>query len=171
VVSGSIGSSIVARKRKSQWTPRVVSATELNHQDDSTRRYADTPQSAHADESGDAGPTDPSDQIPGSNPPIAAALNDAADSGQGIPSQLARIADAIDLLVESACRIADQIAPEPPAHVGTPYVARHLGCTTVWVAEQARDGHIPSNCIIPGTGNGKPWKFYRARIDAWIEAR
>lgn len=32
-------------------------------------------------------------------------------------------------------------------------------------------GKIPTSCIVAGTGNGKLWKFYRVRIDAWIKKR
>jgi len=41
--------------------------------------------------------------------------------------------------------------------------------TTVWVAEMASEGRIPRGCIVPGTGEGKVWKFHRAKIDYWIE--
>jgi hypothetical protein len=68
-------------------------------------------------------------------------------------------------------RIADVLAPAPPEVVGTRYVAQRLACTTVWVAEMARQGQIPKGCILPGTGNGKPWKFYKGRIDGWVAAR
>jgi len=50
-------------------------------------------------------------------------------------------------------------------------VADRLGCTTDWIAMMVRDSGIPPSCIVPGTGNGKPWKFYRAQIDEWIERR
>jgi predicted DNA-binding transcriptional regulator AlpA len=68
-------------------------------------------------------------------------------------------------------RLADHFDPPPPDIVGTPYVADKLGCTTDWIAMLVRDGEIPVSCLVPGTGNGKPWKFYRARIDEWIERR
>jgi len=68
-------------------------------------------------------------------------------------------------------RIADALAPPPSKMVDSPYVAKRLDCTTVWVAELARNGQIPKSCIVPGTGNGKLWKFYRSQIDQWIESR
>ncbi len=77
------------------------------------------------------------------------------------------LADVVPLLT----RIADAIAPAPVALVGTPYVACKLGCTTVWVAEMARQGDIPRTCVVPGTGVGKVWKFYRDRIDLWVAGR
>jgi hypothetical protein len=49
--------------------------------------------------------------------------------------------------------------------------ADRLGCTTTWIAETTREGELPESCIVPGTGNGKPWKFYRRLIDEWIESR
>jgi hypothetical protein len=77
----------------------------------------------------------------------------------------------LDSIAENLARIADALAPPTPDIVGSPHVAKLLGCTTVWVAELARRGEIPKNCIVPGTGNGKPWKFYRCQIDRWIESR
>jgi hypothetical protein len=74
-------------------------------------------------------------------------------------------------VAESLARIADALAPRPADVVGTPYLADKLGCTTVWVAEMVRAGEIPKSCVVPGTGNGKPWKFYRDRIDRWVESR
>jgi hypothetical protein len=74
-------------------------------------------------------------------------------------------------VADSLARIADALDPPPPDVVGSPYVAGRLGCTTVWVAEMARSGAIPASCVVPGTGNGKPWKFHRERIDRWLAAR
>lgn len=79
------------------------------------------------------------------------------------------------LLVQSIAadlrRIADRLDPPPSDKIGTPYVADRLDCTTVWITELIRRGEIPANCIVPGTGNGKPWKFYRERIDRWLKDR
>jgi predicted DNA-binding transcriptional regulator AlpA len=82
--------------------------------------------------------------------------------------------DLLGLLREVAFqlgRIADHFDPPPPDIVGTPYVATKLGCTTDWIAIMVREGQIPPSCVIQGTGNGKPWKFRRSRIDQWIEQR
>lgn len=65
-------------------------------------------------------------------------------------------------------RIADRLDPPPPDVVGSDYIATRLGCTATWIAEQARDGKLPARCIVPGTGRGKPWKFYRSQIDDWL---
>lgn len=68
-------------------------------------------------------------------------------------------------------RIADHFDPPTTDIVGTNYVAKQLGCTPDYVGEMARHGTIPTNCKVPGTGNGKKWKFYRKLIDRWIESR
>ena len=82
--------------------------------------------------------------------------------------------DLLSLLADLALqlgRIADHFDPPPPDIVGTPYVAGKLGCTTDWIAMLVRDGGIPPSCLVPGTGNGKPWKFQRSGIDRWLEQR
>jgi len=90
------------------------------------------------------------------------------DAGNGQP--MANSAVMADMAANLA-RIADALTPKPADIVGSPYVANLLGCTTVWVAEMVRRGDIPKNCVVPGTGNGKPWKFYREKIDAWVKSR
>jgi hypothetical protein len=80
-------------------------------------------------------------------------------------------AEALGSIAESLRRLADHFTPLPQDVVGTPYVARALDCTTTWVSEMARDGHIPKHCIVAGTGTGKPWKFHKAKIDEWMKAR
>jgi hypothetical protein len=85
--------------------------------------------------------------------------------------------DATDLmlflerLVVACERIADRLDPPPPGIVDSPCVASRLGCTTTWVADMARRGEIPVGCVVPGTGNGRPWKFYRAKVETWIALR
>lgn len=68
-------------------------------------------------------------------------------------------------------RLADHFDPAPPDKVGTPYVAGRLGCTTDWIAVLVREGEIPPSCVVLGSGNGRPWRFYRRRVDEWIENR
>jgi hypothetical protein len=92
-------------------------------------------------------------------------------------SSLDRIAAALDealplfrTFVADFHRVADRLAPPLSQVVGSKYVARRLGMTTVWVAEMARKGIIPKNCIVAGTGDGRLWKFDRAKIDRWIDA-
>lgn len=60
---------------------------------------------------------------------------------------------------------------KPPELVGSPYIAEQLGCTTYWVTKLVRQNQIPPSFVVPGTGNGKPWKFYRHRVDAWLNRR
>jgi hypothetical protein len=79
--------------------------------------------------------------------------------------------DAVESVTAELKRIADHFDPPPPDKVGTPYVAQRLGCTTVWITEMVRSGEIPIACVVPGTGCGKPWKFYRVRIDEWLQGR
>ena len=68
-------------------------------------------------------------------------------------------------------RLADQFAPTPSDIVDTPYVAKKLNCTTTWIAQQVRNGEIPKGCIVPGSGKGRQWKFYRRRIEEWLDNR
>jgi hypothetical protein len=79
-------------------------------------------------------------------------------------SPLLRIAVALE-------RLADHLAPKPDNIVGTDYVASRLGCTPTHVARLARDGSIPSGCVVRGCGDGRPWRFVRQRIDDWLETR
>lgn len=82
-----------------------------------------------------------------------------------------RLLEVLSNLDRNIQRIADRLDPAPPDIVGTPYVAQKLDCTTTWIADQIRSGEIPRACLVPGTGNGKPWKFHRAQIDRWIASR
>jgi predicted DNA-binding transcriptional regulator AlpA len=81
------------------------------------------------------------------------------------------VLDCLHRIADSLSRVSDHFDPPPPDIVGTPYVAAKLGCTTDWIAMMVRDRQIPASCLIPGTGEGKPWKFRRSRIDEWIERR
>jgi hypothetical protein len=102
------------------------------------------------------------------------------ENGQELAAALSRLADALESLggadllttvANSAARLADHFAPAPGSLVGSEYVAQKLGCTTTWIAELARKGGLPQSCVVQGSGNGKLWKFHRARIDAWIAGR
>jgi hypothetical protein len=68
-------------------------------------------------------------------------------------------------------RIADRLDPPPPDLVDTGYIADRLGTTRTWVARMAGEGTIPRACVVEGTGNGKPWRFHRHKIDQWIATR
>lgn len=74
-------------------------------------------------------------------------------------------------IARSLERLAEALAPAPLDVVGTPYVAQRLNVTVVWVAKLAERGTSPKSCVVPGTGRGKPWKFYRQAIDRWIAGR
>ena len=86
------------------------------------------------------------------------------DTTNGDESPLMRIAAALE-------RIADHLAPEPADIVGTDYLARKWGCTPTHVARFAHDNSIPASCVVPGCGDGKPWKFFREQIDQWLATR
>jgi hypothetical protein len=77
---------------------------------------------------------------------------------------LAAIADAVT-------RIADHLAPSPANIVGSKYIADRLNCTTTWVSRMATTGEIPRRCIVPGTGKGRLWKYYRKQVDEWLDNR
>ncbi|OAI41508.1 hypothetical protein AYO40_00295 [Planctomycetaceae bacterium SCGC AG-212-D15] len=85
--------------------------------------------------------------------------------------QIQTFLDDVHSIAESLARIADHVAPLPSDIVGTPYIAQRLGCTTSWITELIKTGEIPKNCIVEGTGNGKPWKFHRRAIEEWIKTR
>lgn len=68
-------------------------------------------------------------------------------------------------------RLADHLAPQPPDIVGTPFLANRLGCTPTWIAQMVRNREIPQSCIVPGSGKGRQWKFYRKRIEDWLASR
>jgi hypothetical protein len=95
----------------------------------------------------------------------------AADFGPQLLTCLGRIAVAIERLTDETRRLANHVAPAPGDIVGTPFLAKQLGCSVVWAGEMARDGRIPKHCIVPGTGNGKPWKFYREHVEQWLNKR
>jgi hypothetical protein len=81
------------------------------------------------------------------------------------------IADLLIGVLGQLRRIADHFDPAPPDLIGSQYIAKRLGCTTVWITELVRNGSIPRSCVVPGTGNGKPWKFYRVQVDEWLKRR
>lgn len=82
-----------------------------------------------------------------------------------------RFVDALERIDGHLGRLVDHIDPPPSDVVDTTYVAKRIGCTTDWIANLAATGEIPSRCVVTGTGAGKPWKFHRRLIEAWIEAR
>lgn len=81
-------------------------------------------------------------------------------------------ADVANRLLACFNRLVDHLAPEPSKMVGTEYVAKKLGRVQKYISQMAREGRIPKECIVPGTGWGEgPYGFYRDRIDEWLENR
>jgi hypothetical protein len=74
-------------------------------------------------------------------------------------------------IANSLRRIAEAHSPSPTDKVGCDYISNKVGLSSIYVAEMARKGKIPTKCIVPGTGNSKPWKFFRKETDDWIASR
>lgn len=77
----------------------------------------------------------------------------------------------LERLAGAAEEIAKHLDPKPPEIVKSSYVAGRFGCTIKWVGEMVRRGEIPKSCIAPGSGSGKQWRFYRSKIDKWIDSK
>lgn len=108
---------------------------------------------------------------PQDSDPVALKLESGQSAAIGVLA-IRPLLDVFTSIDRNLKRIADKLDPtDDDRPVGTPYVAKRLGQTTQWVAEMARDSIIPKNCVVAGTGTGKPWKFHRAQIDRWIENR
>lgn len=84
---------------------------------------------------------------------------------------LVRLAEAIERCEVELRRIADHFNQPPSPIVGTKYVSDRLDITPERVTQLTREGAIPPSCLVEGTGNGKPWKYHRRQIDAWIKSR
>lgn len=80
---------------------------------------------------------------------------------------LERIARAAEGIYAELERVNNRF--EPPEIVKSSYVAGRFGCTIKWVGEMVRRGEIPKSCIAPGSGNGKQWRFFKSRIEKWLE--
>lgn len=83
---------------------------------------------------------------------------------KGSGDELKRIAAALE-------RIANHFDPQTRTTVGTSYVAERLGITIKWVGDLVRKGEIPKSCICPKSGDGRYWRFWKDKIDDWIEER
>lgn len=89
-----------------------------------------------------------------------------------IATELAGIHAVLGSIANDMKHIRMKLAPGPEREiVGARHVADALGCSTQWIGEQVRTGSIPKSCIVPGTGSGKPWKFYKEHIDRWLKSR
>ncbi|QDT59501.1 hypothetical protein SV7mr_20080 [Stieleria bergensis] len=86
-------------------------------------------------------------------------------------SILERLVIAIEENNRQIQRIADHVNPPKRASVTSSYVAERLGRSVRWIGEMARNGQIPKSCICPGSGDGNYWRFWKDRIDQWIEER
>ena len=108
----------------------------------------------------------PSTQVLNANGQTAsfAGPQDVSETSPAILEVLAGIANDLK-------RIADHFDPPPPDIVDTPYIADRLGVTTTRIAQMVREGTIPKSCIVPGSGNGRLWKFRRRQIEEWLSKR
>lgn len=104
---------------------------------------------------------------------VAQDKSETADAGMtdDLTEAVERLAVAAEQIQEHLRRIADHFDPPPPDIVDSSYIADRLGVTTTRIAQMVRGGTIPKGCIVPGTGNGRLWKFYRSRIQKWLETR
>jgi hypothetical protein len=75
---------------------------------------------------------------------------------------------AIAEVQASLLRIADHFDPPPPDVIDSRYLADRLGVSTTRIAQRVRGGSIPASCIVPGSGDGRLWKFHRRRIEEWL---
>ena len=91
--------------------------------------------------------------------------------GSGRDSDFDRLINAIEEMATDISRLANHFDPPPPNVVDTQYVASEMSVSIAYVGELARKGEIPTNCLVPGSGEGKCWKFYRSRITKWIASR
>ena len=94
-----------------------------------------------------------------------------ANAIEHLAAILSAILAELSAISFSAARIANCLDPPPSQIIDSPDLAKQLGCSTTWIAQMARDRRIPASCIVPGTGGGKPWKFFRARINEWLSNR
>ena len=80
----------------------------------------------------------------------------------GTMEPMERIAYGIERLIEVLVPTAQEL-------VGTRYIASKLGKTPQWIGKMADRGDIPKSCIVPRASGGRIRKFYRDKIDAWLD--
>jgi hypothetical protein len=101
-----------------------------------------------------------------------ARLEGFAQQQQLRDEQPARPPDHLASIAANFGRLVEKLAPGARTEiVGSRYVADRLDCSTQWIGEMVRTGKIPRSCVAEGTGNGKPWKFHKAKIDDWLKTR
>jgi hypothetical protein len=79
--------------------------------------------------------------------------------------------DPLPRIAENLQRLADAQAPDEGRLVGTEHIAKKLGITTQWVVQQIKKDPALRRCVLPGSGNGKPWKLDRHAVDRWLARR
>ncbi len=111
---------------------------------------------------------DASPMAAGSLVPTPGKPDDSPFSGLTL---LQRLTDSIERCEEELRRIADHFNPPLTPIVGTDYIASRLGLTPERITQMTREGDVPPHCLVEGSGNGKPWKYHRRHVDAWLKSR
>ncbi len=83
----------------------------------------------------------------------------------------ARPVHADHVVARELRRLRRDLRPAEPEIIGTPEVAKMAGVTTAAVRQWVESEAMPGNCIVPGSGNGTPWRFYRRRVVKWLRTR
>lgn len=84
---------------------------------------------------------------------------------------LENVSSSLEQIKPAIIRIADHFDPRQRSVVGTPYIAERLGVSVRWINDLIHKGEIPKSCICPQSGEGKYWRFWKEKIDLWIEGR
>jgi hypothetical protein len=91
--------------------------------------------------------------------------------GDQQPDHVLTLVAVLDALLREVKRIADHFNPPPPNVIDSNYVARRMGRTPTRIAQMAREGLIPASCVVPGRSDGEAWRFYRDRVEEWLDGR
>ena len=87
-------------------------------------------------------------------------------------TEVGKIAAAVTSIDRSLARIADHFDPSPADIVGS---RLHREAARLHQSLGRGDGapraRFRNRCVVQGTGNGKPWKFHRQKIEEWINNR
>jgi hypothetical protein len=82
---------------------------------------------------------------------------------------LAPVAGQLAELVAGIQRLADHVDPTPAGGlVGTNYLAERLGVTVKWAGQLAENGTVPADCVAVRGGDGRQWRLYKDKVDAWL---
>ncbi|MDA1214269.1 MAG: hypothetical protein O2955_17305 [Planctomycetota bacterium] len=82
------------------------------------------------------------------NPPVESANEQITRDESGQHEM--RLLEGVERIADALERLADHFAPRPADIVGTPYVARNLACTTVWITEMK--SHVAASSPALATG-------------------